>query len=426
MTATSAPPRQLPRLLDGQPDLDGHLRRHGRQPLPAGAGPLTALLERAGLTGRGGAAFPTYRKLDAVAEAAARTRRAPVVVGNAAEGEPAAAKDRTLLRHAPHLVLDGLQCCATALGAERAVLYLGPDMPWDRLRTALAERVTTRVDRVPVELVAAPRRFLAGQETAAVARIAGGDAMPGFAAVRVAERGVAGAPTLVQNVETLAHLALVTRYGADWFRAAGTPDEPGTALCTVHRTDRPMAVVEAELGTPLSALLPLDGTATGAVLVGGYHGAWLPARVARDLRLANLSLRQHGATVGAGVLAALPADRCGLVETARVVRYLALESAGQCGPCLNGLPRIAAALDELARSRPRPALRHPLGADLARWAGLVERRGACHHPDGTARLVRSALTVFAGEADRHQRGRCTGTSGTPLLPVPDRPPGGWR
>ncbi|MBO0808241.1 MAG: hypothetical protein J2P32_08065, partial [Actinobacteria bacterium] len=147
-----------------------------------------------------------------------------------------------------------------------------------------------------------------------------------------------------------------------------------------------------------------------------------------------------GAFAGAGVLAALPAGRCGLAETARVVRYLALESAGQCGPCFNGLPRMATALAVLARAdvpagraRPGMARRWPdlaaVQADLVRWAGLVEGRGACHHPDGTARLVRSALRVFAAEAGRHCRGQCTGTGARPFLPLPPEPAidaAGWR
>jgi len=131
-------------------------------------------------------------------------------------------------------------------------------------------------------------------------------------------------------------------------------------------------------------------------------------------------LRPLGAFTGAGVLAALPADRCGLVETARVARYLALESAGQCGPCLNGLPRIAAALAELAGvagRRPGPQVL----ADLSRWAGLVEGRGACHHPDGTVRFIGSALRVFAAEIRQHERGRCAAANGLPFLPVPAGP-----
>lgn len=152
----------------------------------------------------------------------------------------------------------------------------------------------------------------------------------------------------------------------------------------------------------------------GAVLIGGYHGAWIPAAQAAKLTLDNASLGKVGASVGAGILVTLPRDRCGLAETALTVRYLALESAGQCGPCLNGLPRIAAALAELAGSRPRARTR----ADVERWAGLVTGRGACHHPDGTARLVRSALTTFAAELDRHERGRCGATNSKPFLPIP--------
>jgi len=135
---------------------------------------------------------------------------------------------------------------------------------------------------------------------------------------------------------------------------------------------------------------------------------------AMRLTLDNQSLGTAGARVGAGILLTPPPDRCGLIETAAAVRYLALESAGQCGPCLNGLPRIAAALTEIAVGRQRGQTQ----ADVERWAGLVTGRGACHHPDGTARFVRSALITFAAEVSRHQRGHCTGTSTRPYLPIP--------
>jgi NADH:ubiquinone oxidoreductase subunit F (NADH-binding) len=162
-------------------------------------------------------------------------------------------------------------------------------------------------------------------------------------------------------------------------------------------------------------------SATGpvqAVLAGGYHGTWLPATDAARLPLAGAALGPFGAAAGAGVLAALPAGRCGLAEAARVARYLALESAGQCGPCFNGLPRIAAALAHLAGPRPDRRAR----ADLERWAGLVTGRGACHHPDGSMRFVHSALRVFAAEAGLHEQGRCSGTDQRPFLPVPSRRP----
>jgi NADH:ubiquinone oxidoreductase subunit F (NADH-binding) len=415
-------------------DLRAHLGAHG--PLRPAGGPDGLLREvaAAGLTGRGGAAFPAARKLAAAAQA----RPAPVVVGNGAEGEPASSKDRSLLWISPHLVLDGLQLAAGAAGSATAVLYVPRNERLNgRLAAAIAERAAAGIDTARVELVTAPGRFLAGEESALVSRLAGRPAVPAYRPVRGLPRLAPGRAALVQNVETLAHLALIARYGAAWFRAAGTEAEPGTMLATLHLADGRTSVAEVPLGASLAGLLGLDAMPAGlagpgpagpavpsafgpvqAVLVGGYHGAWLPAAEAASLPLANAALRPLGAAVGAGVLAALPADRCGLAETARVARYLALESAGQCGPCFNGLPRIAAAVAHLDGPHPDRRAR----ADLERWAGLVTGRGACHHPDGSVRFIRSALRVFAAEDGLHEQGRCSGTDPRPFLPVPATPP----
>lgn len=402
--------------------LEQHRALHGP---PAYQGSSQAVIDEvraAGLTGRGGAGFPTYRKLEAVLHAPGRA----VVVANGAEGEPASYKDRTLLYSDPHLVLDGLQLAAEAVEARQAYAYVNPDeRVLRRVREAVADRLRAGVDRVPVTVVEAPPRFIAGQETAAVHRIEGGLALPRYAPQRVTERGIGGAPTLVQNVETLAHLALIAHYGAGWFRVAGTSDEPGTVLATVHRPNASPKVIETAAGVALRELLALDPamtTAAGrghghparAVLIGGYHGTWLPADRVTDLPLTNAALHAHGASLGAGVLVALPGDCCGVRETARIVSYLAAESAGQCGPCLNGLPRIAHALAALAGPGAHPRER----ADVARWAGLVERRGACHHPDGSMRLVRSALTVFEEELWRHEHGTCIAPNARTFLPLP--------
>jgi len=419
-TATTLP-RLLPR--DGQrpEDWRAHTARHGRLPYRDRRGDLTGELEAAGLTGRGGAAFPVHRKLSAVLDAAGKRRRAPIVIANGAESEPASEKDATLLWLAPHLVLDGLQLAAEAVGAEQAILYTHVDRRNDvgrRLRQAIAERAAVGADRVAVQLAEAPPRFLSGQETALVSHLAGGPAIPSFMPPRITERGLLGAPTLVQNVETLAHVALIARHGPRWFRQTGTAAEPGSMLCTIRRADGTPRVVEVPLGMPLQSLLAGPGgrglRTDQAVLIGGYHGSWLPAAEAVRLTLDNQSLGTAGARVGAGILLTPPPDRCGLIETAAAVRYLALESAGQCGPCLNGLPRMAAALTEIAVGRQRAQTQ----ADVERWAGLVTGRGACHHPDGTVRFVRSALLTFAAEVSLHQRGQCTGRSKRPYLPIP--------
>jgi len=409
-----AAPIGLPRLLpaDGQPmNLAAHLRVHGQMHYRGGPRMLIHTIESAGLTGRGGAAFPTHRKLTAVAD----QKGAPVVVGNGAEGEPASDKDKTLLWSSPHLVLDGLQLAAEAVGARKIHLYIHREPRLvRRLDSALAERTAAGLDRIAVNLVTAPQRFLAGEASALASRVEGGDALPRFTPPRMFERGVNGAPTLVQNVETLAQVALISRYGPAWFRSLGTDAEPGSMLTTMRLANGGGGVAEAAIGTPIAGLLRLREYPAQAVLVGGYHGAWLSAEQAGRLTLSNADLRQLGAAVGAGVLAALPADRCGVVESARVLRYLALESAGQCGPCLNGLPLIADTLALLANHTSAPSAR----GDLARWSKLVERRGACHHPDGTVRFLRSALTVFASEVALHEAGGCSAHTYQPFLPIP--------
>jgi NADH:ubiquinone oxidoreductase subunit F (NADH-binding) len=428
--------RGLPRLIasadraPGSPNLEpgldlvAHLRRHGR-PRFSGAA-LIEHVQAAGLTGRGGAAFPVARKLAAVAAAGGSA----VAVANGAEGEPASSKDAALLWFSPHLVLDGLQLAAGAVGARTAYVYVhagsdtrdGPDLQ-SHLRAALAQREAAGLDRVHVEVIEAPPRFLAGEETALVSRINGGAARPTDKRYRAFQRGVGGRPTLVQNVETLAHLGLIARHGATWFRSVGTGDEPGSMLCTVRESDGQARVLEAALGTPLKWLVGL-GDDVQAVLVGGYHGGWLSLTDARRVALCNADLRPAGTIAGAGVVVALPTAYCGMREIASVARYLALESAGQCGPCFNGLPAIAAALAELAQPRPAGrALDH-----VQRWAGLLAGRGACHHPDGTVRFVASALTVFAAEITDHAHGRCTATNGGLFLPIarPARTESDWR
>jgi NADH:ubiquinone oxidoreductase subunit F (NADH-binding) len=387
---TEAPARLL--TSPGAQALDRHLAVHGRPLAPTGP-QLIGLLRAAGLTGRGGAGFPAWRKLAAVAE----SRRAAVVIANGAEGEPASGKDRALLAYRPHLVLDGLQLVARAAGARRAYVYL-PAAAAAAIGLALAERRSAGLEPVPVEVRTAPDAFVAGEESAAVAAITGWPAVPADKRIRIPDTGA-----LVQNVETLAHVGLIARYGAEWFRSAGTADEPGTFLATLGGAVAAPGVVEAGYGVRLGDLICAAGGATGrlrAVLVGGYHGGWVPADP--DLPVSRAGLAPYGAAPGAGVVIALPDGACGLAETARIAAYLAGQVAGQCGPCVNGLPRLADTLAALAQRHARPGL----PTEVARLAALVTGRGACRHPDGTARLIRSALREFETDVAAHLAGRC--------------------
>jgi NADH:ubiquinone oxidoreductase subunit F (NADH-binding) len=394
-------------------DLDAHLGRNGPLPLrgaarPGRLGPLAAEIAAAGLRGRGGGWFPTARKLEAVASSAGR--HAPVVVVNGMEGEPLSGKDEHLLTHAPHLVLDGAALAAETLGAERVIVAVAVGRLGPLLSRLTAERAARGVDPVEITVAEGPERYLSGQETALINWINGGSALP--TASRPFHRGVDRRATLVSNTETYAQLALIARHGAGWFRAAGTPDAPGTTLVTVSGAVDLPGVYEVPVGIPVGDVVratgdpeAVPGPAPAAVLVGGYGGAWLAGADAWSVPLAPDSLRKAGTTLGPGILSVLPHGACGLAHTADITRWMADQGAGQCGPCHFGLPAVAADLDLLVRGTgARAAL-----DQLRRRLGLLPGRGGCAHPDGTARLIASALHVFADEVERHLVGTCCET-----------------
>ena len=420
-------PGGVPRLLaglrsDGRPvTLDEHLRRFGPAPGLRGRHDgrrLIDLVDAAGLRGRGGAGFPTARKLEAVAAGRGRA----IVVANGAEGEPPSGKDKVLLAYVPHLLLDGAVLAAHAVGASEAVIAIGRASR-DAVAHAIGERRRAGVDGgVRLRPILIPDRFVAGEESALVRFLNGGPALPASTPPRPFERGVGGAPTLIQNVETLANVALVARFGPDWFRSVGAPDEPGSALVTLSGAVREAGVYEVPLGTPLRDLVSQAGGSTtelSALLVGGYFGTWIPAAEALSAPLSTAGLAPFGASPGARAIVALPVDGCGLRETARVARWLAAESAGQCGPCVFGLAAVADDLEQLTgRDTADAAYRR-----LERRLPLIAGRGACHHPDGAAAFVASALRVFAREIDLHARhGRCSGRTERPVLRLPSRRP----
>ena len=420
--ATPGSGHSLPRLLAGvgerpMSSLDSHLDVHG--PLPdlrrrSGAW-LAERVEEAGLRGRGGAAFPVARKLRAVSS---RTG-AKVVLANGAEGEPASRKDRVLLRELPHLVLDGLSLAAHAVGAKEAIIAVSEAdaRGAEGIEQAVGQRQQAGLAGDPVfTLMPTPESFVSGQETALVNWANAGLAKPTFTGPRPFERGIHRRPTLVQNVETLAHLALIARHGPRWFRALGTPADPGSALVTVAgQVDAP-GVYEIEHGTSAPQLLDMVGAParlTG-LLLGGYFGSWVEPGSIGELRLSPGQLSPFGASLGAGVVAVLGPESCPVAETVRVTDYLASQSAGQCGPCVHGLTAVADTVQRLASGLATAAER----MDLSRWLGELPGRGACHHPDGAVRFLSSSLHVFADEfADHARHGACEMCAAQAVLPV---------
>ncbi|QWF23298.1 hypothetical protein KM427_06110 [Nocardioides sp. LMS-CY] len=392
-----------PRLLLGVPDhgVGAYRSSGGYGPLPPAAA-IVAAAERAGLRGAGGAGFPTAVKLDAVLSGTGPR----AVVVNGEEGEPASIKDRWLMRNRPHLVLDGLRTAATAVGADRLVAYVSDPESAAALRAALAEAPAELAGASVEEVDAA---YVAGEETAVVNRLSGGEAKPLRKPPRPYEEGVAGRPTLVVNVETAARLALAVREGHD----AGA-----TMLATVLIAGEAV-LVEARRGAPLSAVVAehprWSSIEAGAVLVGGFAGGvWttdiLSAAVGHD------SMRERGALWGCGALIVLDRSECVVGAALDVATYLRESSSGQCGSCVRGTQVVVEQLTRIANGT---------GSDddlaqLERRAEAMAGRGNCALPDADSLLIGSLITNFSAELLAHRERSCPGCRDITL----DRPGGG--
>ncbi|TMG67805.1 MAG: proton-conducting membrane transporter [Chloroflexi bacterium] len=374
------PPRgPMTRLLDAP-------ERFG--PLPQMGGGFIDAIEQSRLVGRGGAGFPVATKWRAVAK---RSGGRAVVVVNGAEGEPRSQKDRLVMTWRPHLVLDGAFIAARVLHARRVILYIGErhEKARSAMLRALGER--TEPEGALVTVAAAPARYVAGAESAAIHFLNDGVATPTTAPPLPFEQGVDRAPTLVQNVETLAQIGLLARLG----------QAPATTLVTLAGAVMRTGVLEVDRGTTIADAVRGAGGPTEsprAVLVGGYFGSWVEPEVAWQLPLDHETLRRHGLGLGCGVIGLLPAGACPVCETAGIMRYLAAESSAQCGPCFFGLRALADACSRISDGSSD-------GNDLSRlrrWVDEVPGRGACRHPDGAVLFLSSALRVFDREFANHR------------------------
>ncbi|MEJ8648278.1 NADH-ubiquinone oxidoreductase-F iron-sulfur binding region domain-containing protein [Streptomyces sp. MS1.AVA.3] len=404
--ASFGPPRLLAGL-DEMPRMDrvAHLSRHGSLP-QLNSTELVALAEDIDLRGRGGAGFPFARKLTAVMDGMRKADGKGAVVVNGSEGEPSCLKDTAMLLHAPHLVIDGALLAADALGAHEVAIGVTRMDVLSSVQRAIDERGPVRPT---LRVTLLTERFVTGEGSAMTNGLSGGPGLPSGRKIRSSERGLNGVPTLLSNTETYAQLAVAARLGALGYRTAGLPTEPGTLLLTVAGS----MVVEVPYGVSLARVLALCGMDQGqGVLIGGYHGTFVSPTDALTAKLSKESLAEYKAVLGAGAVLPLPYDTCPAGETVRVAQWMGAESAGQCGPCVLGLPALAEQLDRAVRGGGAGALE----AVQARMRA-VEKRGACSHPDGTSRFVASALGAFPEEFERHAQGFGCGRQVTGALPV---------
>lgn len=392
-------------------DLADHRDEHGDRSRFTGAHGLALIEELAqvALTGRGGGHFPTAAKWRSVlAHPAGGT-----VVVNGAEGEPGCAKDAVLLQTRPHLVLDGLVSAIEAVGAHDGVVWLhdGAHATARSVSDALAERTAAGLGDPPIRIVLAPARYLSGEATSIIRTLEGGPTLPRYVRDPARPWSEGQRPVLVNNAETMARVGLIALEGAAAYSA--------TSLVTVVSAGHRI-VVEVDPGTTLGEVVTHawqspDGRAPQAVLLGGYGGSWVEWDRAQHLVLDPAALREHGLSLGAGLIGPLPAGACGIEESARLLRYLSGQSAKQCGPCVFGLPAIAELASDLTAGRLAMSGRKRLD----RYVHEVSGRGACRHPDGALRMWTSALSVFHDDVHRHRRGRTCGAPDFAILPLPE-------
>jgi NADH:ubiquinone oxidoreductase subunit F (NADH-binding) len=404
-------PTALPRLLEGSSGRPLTLAQHEATfSVTTRTGSLLDQLEASGLTGRGGAAFPTARKARLLRE---QRHHNKFVVVNAMEGEPASHKDQALLSANPHLVIDGAEYLASIIGAKNIAICVARDNPTvvNHVERAIHERERRSLRGPKLELHTPPWRYVAGEESALTHWLDDNESLPQYRPNRPHILKIGHGPVLLDNAETCAHVGLIGRYGADWFRGLGTSTSPGSTLVSLTGAVTRPTVLEIALGTPLRTILSSGGADPDpqAIILGGYGGSWIEGSHL-DAPYTNEALQAFGVSVGAGVIVVLPRNACGVVETHRIVRWMANESARQCGPCAFGLPALAEDLSQLVTSSRDP---HAAYQRLVERCDVIEGRGACRHPDGVIRFVRSALRVFAVDIDNHMRGTPCAASRSP-------------
>lgn len=410
----------LPQLTSGfdlveRLDLPMHLKVHG--PLePMGGEQLAQLSERINLKGRGGAGFPFHKKLRSVAESAIKRGIRPVVVVNGSEDEPACRKDTVLINRAPHLILDGALLVAEALGARQLVVGVTRESTQRSMEAALSERGLSnrRGAAIRASVQRNPVRMVTGAAASLIRSIDGGPAIPPGRKTSASRSGVGGAPTLLSNAETFAQLAIAARIGSERYGNTGLYDEPGTVMLTISgAVARPM-VIEAPTGVPLRYVLQLAGAppVPQGVLTGGYHGKWIDAATVNEAVVSRNSLDAVGGSLGAGAILPITQETCPLGESLQVAKWLAEESAGQCGPCYLGLPAAARGMEDILNGGGPAALEA-----LKQVAKNVKRRGACSHPDGSAMFLESTIKAFTDDLAAHVLGNGCGRPVEGVLPL---------
>ena len=371
---------------------------------------LLTMIDESGLAGRGGAGFPTGRKWRAVAEADGGPK---TVVCNADEGEPGCFKDRALMDHDPHAVLEGMALACYATGAPRAFLYLRYEYPETEalLEGAIAQAEQAGVlgndvfgsgQSIHIYVRRGAGAYICGEETSLLNSLEGKHPFPRNRPPYPVTHGYEGTPTAVNNVETLASIPPIVLHGADWYRGLGLGDQAGTKVISLSGDIARPGNYEVPLGMPLSTLLNewAGGCASGrsiqAVTMAGLSGGFL-AGDDLDVTLDEPSIRARGSFLGAGGIMVFD-DTRDMIEIAHMaMEFFAEESCGKCFPCRIGTQRLT---ERLAGD---------VGPhDLTAWLDEVndlnktmKETSACGLGQAAPLITESLLRYFPAEVEAH-------------------------
>jgi len=354
------------------------------------------------LLGRGGAAFPTGRKWDAVARQPVRPH---YLVCNADESEPGTFKDRTVFEHDPFSVIEAMTIAAFATGSELGYVYLRGEYPlaWERLVNAvtqarrhgfLGDDVMGTGMRFDIELRKGAGAYICGEETALFNSIEGGRGEPRNKPPFPVDAGLFQKPTVVNNVETLVNVLDIILEGGGHFAETGTKDSTGMRLFCVSGCVQRPGLYEAPFGVTLREVIEMaggvpEGRELKATLLGGAAGAFAGPDLL-DLELSFEATRAAGVTLGSGVIMVLD-DTVPLVPILlRIAAFFRDESCGQCVPCRVGTVRQQEALLRLAAGKPRGSVEDEL-ALLEEIARGMRDASICGLGQTAANAIESAL-----------------------------------
>lgn len=339
------------------------------------------IIERSGLRGRSGGGYLTGLKWKQALNTSSIAR---IMICNAKESDPGSFSDRTILESDPHRLIEGMAIAAYAIGASTAILYLksGSEHAYNRILNAsgkareyglIGHNIFSSGYNLEILIKLEPGAFVCGEETALISSLEGKRGMPQLKPPYPTTSGLAGKPTVINNVETLMNVPLIMKNGPEWFRSIGTENSPGTKVFAITGRSRMTGVIEVEMGTTLAAVLEniVDGIKDGkefkAIQLGGASGSFITSEML-DTPVDFDAMRQKGIGMGAGGFVVIDETSC-MVDFVRFyMEFIRNESCGKCIPCREGTGRMLEILESVIRKPEN----EDSGTTLERFKGVMQ------------------------------------------------------